>query len=160
MTQEGPELRDIHLPADPSWWPPAPGWWLIGVLLVVLLAILLRYLGRRVRQQRWMRNVRNELARIAAVHAGQSNHAQLAGDLSALLRRASLLIEPRAAALSGEAWLAFLDERVGGDAFSNGVGRVLLDAPFQRAPDIDAEALVALSARWLDRALAQWNRDV
>ncbi|MBP6325901.1 MAG: DUF4381 domain-containing protein, partial [Dokdonella sp.] len=27
MNADGPQLRDIHLPPDPSWWPPAPGWW-------------------------------------------------------------------------------------------------------------------------------------
>ncbi|MDP7406676.1 MAG: DUF4381 domain-containing protein, partial [SAR324 cluster bacterium] len=22
-------LRDVHLPPAVSWWPPAPGWWII-----------------------------------------------------------------------------------------------------------------------------------
>ena len=28
-------LRDVHLPASPSWWPPAPGWWWLAAVLAV-----------------------------------------------------------------------------------------------------------------------------
>ena len=45
MNPEGPVLRDIHLPADPAWWPPAPGWWLLlgpALLAIAAAAILLR----------------------------------------------------------------------------------------------------------------------
>ena len=27
-------LKDIHLPPDVSFWPPAPGWWIMSVLFI------------------------------------------------------------------------------------------------------------------------------
>jgi hypothetical protein len=38
------QLADIHLPEAVSFWPPAPGWW---ILALILLGIAL-FLGRKV----------------------------------------------------------------------------------------------------------------
>ena len=31
------QLRDIHLAGEPSWWPLAPGWWIVIVLSLLAL---------------------------------------------------------------------------------------------------------------------------
>jgi hypothetical protein len=158
----GPELRDIHLPPPPGWWPPAPGWWLLALVGVVVLVLAVRMLWRLERDRRWRARVRAELERIAAAHARDADAQQLSIAVSALLRRASRLLAPHAAALQGEAWLEFLDARLpAGEAaaapFRRGAGRALLDAPYRRADDpavaVDARALVALARRWLAHAL-------
>jgi hypothetical protein len=166
----GPDLRDIHLPPTPSWFPPAPGWWLLALVLLVAIALGVRMLLRQWRERRWRQRVATELDRIAAMHAAQPDTVRLAADVSQLLRRASLLIEPNAAALQGDAWLAFLDrqfdEASGAprDAaahdqarFRTATGRALIDAPYRRANDpeaaVDANALLVLARDWLKRAL-------
>ena len=160
----GPDLRDIHLPPSPSWWPPAPGWWLLALVLLVAIGFGVWMLLREMRERRWRRRVALELDRIAAMHAAQPDDVRLAADVSLLLRRASLLIEPGAAALQGDAWLAFLDRQLGGASasadgarFRTDTGRVLIDAPYRRSDDpaakIDANALLGLARTWLKRAL-------
>lgn len=142
------QLRDIHLPAEPSWWPPAPGWWLLALLLMVALIWLLRRLLRRQRAQRRRAAL---MAEFDAVLHSADPRARVAA-VSQLLRRAARLRDPAAAALQGEAWLRFLDGPVaaradvddpaGARPFSVGVGRVLLDGPYRA--HIDAEAVDAL----------------
>ena len=153
MTQAGPELRDIHLPADPSWWPPAPGWWILLALAigaVVWVAVVLR---RRARHRRWQRRILAELDRISAMPGSNGSVPILISELSQLLRRASRLIDVHAASLRGSAWLTFLDSILGGDEFSSGPGRVLLDGLYQREAHIDVEPLLDLVRRWLKRVV-------
>ena len=83
------------------------------------------------------------------------NGVELATEVSAVLRRAGRLLDARSVALQGEAWLKFLDDRMRGSEFCSGVGRVLLDAPYRPRAEIDAPALIALSRRWLQHALAE-----
>ena len=42
------QLADIHLPTEISYWPPAPGWWILSILVVRGVIYLLKtYLARR-----------------------------------------------------------------------------------------------------------------
>ena len=158
MSTDGPVLRDIHLPADPSWWPPAPGWWLLAVVLVVSIIVVSRIVSARLRTRRWRQRVVAEMDPIAARHAEAPDDARLAAELSVLLRRAANVLDPPSAALRGEAWLRFLDARVGGDDFERGSGRALLDAPWQKSAHLDAPVLIRLVRRWLEQAFAQERR--
>lgn len=138
------QLRDIHLPGEPSWWPPAPGWWLLALLLAALAYALLRWALRWRRKRRRQRELQAEFAAMVGI----ADPMQRLQALSALLRRAARLVDPLAAALQGEAWLAFLDQRCGDQSFTRGPGRVLLDAPYRptlRASEV--EALLAPAQR-------------
>jgi hypothetical protein len=143
----GPALRDIHPPAPPSWWPPAPGWWVLAAIVIAVLVMVCVYLYREILRRRRRRAM---LAEFDGAVAGASHDAPvLAATLSAFLRRAQLRMQPRAAALSGAQWLGHLDRQMGGDEFSAGVGRALLDAPYRAQADYDAPALIALTRRSL-----------
>ena len=158
-------LRDIHLPDPLSWWPPAPGWWVVTGLLVITLGLAGSY-------WRWRRSSRTRalalraLAEMVTAHARHRNDARLARALSALLRRATLAqLPPRTASgtrtaprhevagLTGEAWLQFLERSMPDRPFTQGPGRILLVAPFQKsggeASSQEMAALLALCRRYL-----------
>ncbi len=133
------ELRGYHPPDPVSWWPPAPGWWLLALLIVGLLTwVMVWALGAR-RQRRLARAAPraalDELAALRAAHARDGDATAFARGLSRLLRRFALARYPRraVAGLSGEDWLAFLDAHGGGGRFQAGPGRDLLTAPYRPA---------------------------
>jgi hypothetical protein len=152
--QQALQLRDIHLPGAPAFWPPAPGWWLLAATLLALLVWLTLIALRRYRIRRQRRRVLSALASLERQLASEGTPDALA-HMSVLLRRLALMRFPRqhVAALTGNAWLRFLDESGGDGQFTQGPGRLLATAPYQRAlpSDLDAARLVALLREWVAR---------
>jgi hypothetical protein len=59
---DGPQLRDIHLPAEPAWWPPAPGWWALAVIALLIMGVAIAF----------ARQYRGVLRRVARRHDARS----------------------------------------------------------------------------------------
>ncbi len=147
-------LRDIHLPDPLSWWPPAPGWWLLLTLLVAI-ALLGGYLLHRYRRNALQRAAQQALHRIGEDYRQSGDARVLAQQLSILLRRVSLSCYPRrqVAGLTGRSWLSLLDRCLPGEEFQQGAGRVLIDAPYSLDSRVDGPALLQLCERWLRQLL-------
>lgn len=149
-------LRDIHLPAAVSWWPPAPGWWLLALILLLACFGFWRLL-HRYRDGRVRRAARAALERLFAAHRQHRDDGRLLRELSVLIRRIALSRFPRRdiARLSGSAWLAFLDQALEGSrqehGFSRGPGQVLAEGPYTPAPELELAALQRLCRTWLRR---------
>ena len=126
--QDGLVLRDVHRPPAPSLWPPAPGWWLLGIALVVIAGGWWLLRGRRMRR----RNA--ALAMFDAAVGTDAAPATRLASASELLRRAARSVRADADRLEGDAWLAFLDTPR--TRFNDGPGRLLLDGAYR--PDVDA----------------------
>ena len=158
-------LRDIHPPPPVSWWPLAPGWWLLlsGIFVgVVLLWWWLR------RAQPWRRDALRMLQELELEFRANGEVATCVAQVSVLLRRVALSVRTPAtardggsaenagavfppAALTGEAWLKYLDELGRTEQFSTGIGRVLISAPYARAEPVDVPQLIKLVRRWFKK---------
>lgn len=137
-------LRPLHPPAAIDWWPPAPGWWALAAVLLVLLGLA----WWRYRRQALRRAALTELRRLE--RSGLDDRGLSAG-VNLLLRRVALARYPReqVAALSGEAWLRFLDARTRVGGFCQGPGRVLASGPYAPACTLDRGALIGLARQWV-----------
>jgi len=116
------KLNDIVAPGPVDWWPPAPGWYVLGAIALVVLLVLTFRWWRRWQENRYRRQAMTELELIR----GQASRESLQ-QLPALLKRAALSVWPReeVACLTGLAWHRFLDETAGMDEFSTGAGDTL-----------------------------------
>jgi len=148
------QLRDIHLPGELPFWPPAPGWWLLAVIVVALLSWGVVLAVRQYRIQGQRARVMAALAQLETGLDRERTPAMLAS-ISILLRRLALMRYPRerVAPLSGAAWLAFLDDSGGEGRFRDGPGQVLASGPYQRAvpADLDVAGLSALVRTWVHK---------
>lgn len=152
------ELRDIHLPPLPEFWPPAPGWWLLAAIIVLLLAWILFLLWRRARL---MRTQRRLLALLDELEATGRHEPRKLAQLSMLLRRIALMHYPRqeVAGLTGESWLHFLDSSGGDGRFANGPGRVLAEGPYmpELPGEYDPGGITALVRDWIRKNAGRRN---
>jgi hypothetical protein len=147
-----PVLRDIHVPGEPSWWPPAPGWWLLGLVLIAAIGWLV-VIGRRARRlHRARAELLHEFDAVRRIHPSQTDAAAQIAALSLLLRRASKRYAPAALTLRDQSWLHYLDGDDPSRPFSAGVGQLLLDAPYRaHVEPQQADQLAALIRTRLPR---------
>ena len=155
VVSPGPSLRDIHLPAEPSWWPPAPGWWLLAVLVLGLLAFVAWAWHRNRHAYARRQHVLDELDRLVARQRQDGSPAFLR-DLHQLLRRVAREHDAHATLQRGEAWRRTL-ARVPVDAAT--LDRLLaLDRLIYLPPgECDDEAIVAAVRNWLRLAVKPSN---
>jgi len=120
------DIRDL----DPiSWWPLAPGWWVLIVL--ALLAAAAAYWRRWAYQRSWQgQTYRAFVALDRRLSRGDAQ--QIAGTLSELLRRVAMQSHSRAecAGLEGVDWLRWLTTKDPGGFDWAARGSLLIEAPY------------------------------
>jgi len=152
-------LRDIHLPDAVTWWPLAPGWWVLMLVCLLALALPFYILTRKKRRQLTLAAL-TELQALKTAYAQHDDKKRSVMDLSALLRRICISRYPlrEVAGLTGEKWLVFLDhclvntQHSGRHSFQKGAGRPLIRSPYTQPandPYIDMDSLFSLCEQWI-----------
>jgi len=138
-------MHDIKELDPAHWWPPGPGWLLVVLALLAVAAFIYWLLQQRRLYPlgRWQKDAKqrlNDLKR--GITAG--NAKRVAGELSELLRRIAVARCGRKhiAALTGDAWLAWLSQNDSSGFDWETHGKPLLVLPYApNAGNLDAESL-------------------
>ena len=150
-------LKDIHLPSAISWWPPAPGWWILGIIIlsifIFIIIVLYRIYKRRIPKVEALRILKN----LRRQSDKNNNELKKLRELSQLLRRTALSIytQEEVASLHGTEWLEFLDKTGQTNDFTEGHGKIFGEDIFKLKPKFDLEALFLVVSKWLNKCSYQ-----
>lgn len=142
------QLVDIQIPVTPSIWPPAPGWWFLALLILVVLIYVTTKAIKKINANKPRREF---IAQLKAIAAQTADTRQAIDQIAALLKQYSIhrFGRQRISRLSGDNWIRFLDKQTrSGNGFSTGVGSALGESRYQRDSNVDIEALTAFLIAW------------
>jgi hypothetical protein len=132
-------LSDIAVPPPVSWWPLAPGWWVVIGIAVLVTAVAA--------WKAWLRWQANAYRRAAFDELGK---AKTVSAISEILKRTALAAFPRTdvASLSGPAWCQWLSDTMGRQVPTN-VAEALTRGVFDRKTQVQTEELRGFVAEWI-----------
>jgi len=143
------QLHPLREPALSGWWPPAPGWWLLAGLALLILCWLFWKLYRAYRANAYRRQALAQLARIRVSYEARGDTERCLSEINALLKSVALQAFPRrqVASISGQPWIEFLNQ--------HGAPAAQIDAPLATAhytgcaSEAVLEDALDKSARWI-----------
>lgn len=153
-------LKDIHLPDVGLWWPPAPGWW----LLMILTVLVIYYLPQILRWLRWKPVKKLSLRELTRIRANRDNGLEdlrVLQEISILLRRTVISYSGRAAGASvtGENWVEQLRQLAGKDYFTAEQNEWLSIGQYQVSARCDLPGMLLSCEKWI-KALPRRNPNV
>ncbi|CAM3677852.1 DUF4381 domain-containing protein [Bordetella tumulicola] len=153
------QLRELPLPAAISYWPATWGWAVVAIVLLAGGVWSAVAIGRRHCRNRYRRQALAELDRLTRIVSKTPLEARA---LPALLKRTALAAQvegqqARVAPLSGNAWLAYLNQDAASHPFTDDAARLLAtlaygtDATVQSVDPAALGRLLAASRQWMER---------
>jgi uncharacterized protein DUF4381 len=156
MTQPALQLRDIHLPPTPGWWPLAPGWWLLIVACLLLMGVAAWWWRRRALERRRRAAVLAQLDTARERYTEYGDLAAYAREVSQLLRRVARRHDAGVVTQQGGEWAASLQ------ALAPKVDvtplAALETALYRPSPTLDVDAVHSSAAAWLRVAWPRQRR--
>ena len=146
------QLRDIHGAPPVPWWPPAPGWWILAVLVLTALVLLGLRLRRALAARRRREKLLSFIELLAQVHPPANAPREYLAGINRVLKVVALRAFPKEeiAPLSGREWISFLSKKLPDEAELQAI-EVLQDGPWQPEPQFDAGAIEHVARQWVLR---------
>ncbi len=136
-------LRDIKLPAEPGFWPLAPGWWVVIVLAALFLLILAVKWFRYAKKKRRWQQINEQLDQIAYDYKTDQDSQKLLTTISTFLRRfvKYQLGQDQATSLAGGNWITYLNHFQGTCSF-DAFEKALTEGVFKEDYEYDSDELI------------------
>ncbi|UYM16725.1 DUF4381 domain-containing protein [Endozoicomonas euniceicola] len=137
------QLRPNHLPDPVSWWPPAPGWWLSGLLIVLVITAVVYFTVKAIRKSRYRRQAARASQKLLTEFQQHGDERRFINACNRLLKQTALLAYPHepVARLHGKEWQQFLADKSGNKGFLQGAGAVLGDSRYRKEQFLEKNAL-------------------
>lgn len=151
-------LRDIHAAATQPWWPPAPGWWLLALIGLVIAFWVTRRLWRRYQSWRLRQALKLEFEGILSHYESSRDAWRMLSDTATFLRRLLVHIggQGAQAGVVGEEWANHLSTVAPGDTQIHQLCRDLANKAYgQTVEEVDSKGLSHLANCWIDRCVPQ-----
>lgn len=155
------QLADIHLPEPLGFWPPAPGWWVLLILLCAVVYLVSKRLIAAWRLRRSCSFAIRELDKclshyqqaMRSVPAEQADAVKLnfVNELNAVLRRVALKHFPdeQLASLSGPLWIAALRSHGDASLLDEQLANTLNQGRFAKQWEVDDQGLYLMAHKWI-----------
>lgn len=149
-------IKDIHLPEVSLWWPVAPGWW----LLLILVSLFIFYTPRLLRWLRWKPVKTLALRELARIRTDMGtvdmnndlDQQRVSREVSILLRRTVISYCGRAvgASITGKKWVQLLKRLSADECFTAEQNEWLSIGQYQPSTACDLEAMLHSCENWLN----------
>ena len=147
------QLKGIHEPAAIGTWPPAPGWWILSISSLLLIALIIYMWRRHINNNRWKKEAIKSLNNI---DTDNSLHA-----INTLIKKIAIykVNDSSITSLSGEPWARFLTTFLNTpktpNLFSSEQLTLLTQGQYQK----NATANLQEATTALVKALQQWIKE-
>lgn len=132
-TEQALPLADIHLPNAVSAWPPAIGWWLVAVLIIMMLIGVFygyKYYQKKYGYRRAALNLLRQHHQ--AYQAKQTSSFDTAISMMTILKRTAITAyKVEHAALFGQAWIDFLNQQSKESHFTDALANWMVTLQYQ-----------------------------
>jgi hypothetical protein len=155
------QLADIHLPEPVSFWPPAPGWWILAILLLTTVAWVsskgfIASKRRKIKAQALVeldRCYRSYAADFENSSGIDGNRVKLSfvNEANSVLKRVALVHFPGAAVagLGGPQWVDFIRDNGESALLTTEIADALSHGRFQTKLEINVDEMNNFAAQWI-----------